>query len=129
MGKKRFVVFVIPVIILVVITAFFFRGFIFNKLAAKMVLRAGQPMKFGAYTVFIDRIEDNKLFGIKITDKDRKLQAQGGAYEYLPKENAIRFNLVDGVAEDADPKNPDAFQRLTFKQLYLKIRLKSLVPK
>ena len=129
MGKKRFIVIVIPVIILVAITVFFCRGFIVNKLAAKIVLRAGEPMKFGGYTVFIERIEDNKLFGIKITDKARKLQARGGAYEYLPKENAIRFNLVDGVAEEADSKNPDAFQRLTFKQLYLKIRLKSLVPK
>jgi len=129
MGKKRLIVYVIPVIILVAITLFFFRGFIFNKLAAKIVLRAGQPMQFGAYTVFIERIEDNRLFGIKITDKNRKLEAKSGAYEYLPKENAIRFNLGDGIAEDADPKNPDAFQRLTFKQLYLKIRLKSLLPK
>ena len=85
-------------------------------------------MKFGNYTVFIDKIRNNELFGIKITGKNRELEAKSGDYVYMPKENAIKFNLIDGVAEDADPKNPNVFRRLTFKQMFIKIRLKTFAP-
>jgi len=129
MGKRRFILWTVAVIILIVIAVFMQRGFIFNKLAANIVLKAGTPMKFGAYTVLIARIEDNKLFEIRITDKNRKLEAKSGAYEYLPKENAIRFSLIDGIAEDVDPENPGKFQRLVFRQLYMKLKLKSLTSK
>jgi len=81
-------------------------------------------MAFGDYTVVVDRIEGNKLFGIKVTGENRKLEAKSGEYEYNLKENIIKFNLIDGVADNIDSKNPDIFQRLTFKQSYIKIKLK-----
>lgn len=125
MKKKWFAALTISAIILTIsIAIFIFRGFIFSNIVEKTVLRAGKPIKFGNYTVFIDKIADNKLFGIKISGNNRKLEAKSGDYIYVPNENAIKFNLIDGVAEDADPKNINLFHRLTFKQMFMKIRLK-----
>ena len=130
MRKKWFVAFTISVIILIItITIFIFRGFIFSSTAEKAVLKAGKPIKFGNYTVFIDKITNNKLFGIKITGNDKKLEAKSGDYVYMPNENAIKFNLIDGVAENVDPINPNLFRRLTFKQMVMKIRLKTFISK
>jgi len=47
----------------------------------------------------------------------------------MPEKNAIKFNLIDGVAEDYDPKNPREFHTLTFKQSYIAIKLKLSVSK
>lgn len=127
MKKKHFIVLAASVMILflaISLTLFLFRGYIFTKLIEKTFLKGGKPIKFGTYTILIDKIEGNKLTGIIITEKYRKLQAKSGQYEYIPKENAVKFILYDGVAEDTDPGNPYAISKLTFKQWNMKIRLK-----
>ena len=118
MKKKWIVAFTsLAIIFIISVSLAIFRGKV-------PVLLAGKPITFGSYTISIDRIEGNKLFGIKITGKNRKVEAKSGAYFYVPKENVLKFNLIDGTAEDIDAKNPQAIRRLTFKEFFMKIRLK-----
>ncbi len=86
-------------------------------------------MQFGSYTVLIDKIEGNKLYGIKVSSKNMRFKAKSGDYIYIPGKNAIKFNLIDGVAEDYDPGNLRALHTLTFKQSYITIKLKPSVSK
>jgi hypothetical protein len=119
MLKKKWVIALMALAIICIVAVFLFvsRGKIPSFLA-------GRPVTFGSYTILIDKIEGNKLLGIKITGKNRKLEAKSGSYTYVPKENALKFNLIDGTAEDLDTKNPLAIRRLTFKEFFMKIRLK-----
>ena len=130
MKKKQFVFVVILAMILIVIislTLFLFKGVIVNTLAEKIFLKAGKPLQFGSYTVVIDKIEGNKLYGIKVSSKNKRFAAKSGDYRYIPEKNALKFNLIDGVAEDYDPQNPREFHTLTFKQSYITIKLKPSV--
>lgn len=127
MKKKNFIAVIVPVIIFIFIislVAFFFRGIILTKLIEKAFLKAGKPITFGTYTILVDKIEGNKLTGIKISEKYRKMEAKSGEYEYIPKEGAVKFILYDGFAEDKDPENPYAVSKLSFKQWNMKVRLK-----
>jgi len=119
--KKILIVF--AVIIVLAAGLFIFRGLIFVKIAEKVYLRQGQPMQFGNYTVVIDKISGNDFSGIKISGEGRELIAQNGSYVYLPKENAIRFCLLDGTARDNEPENPQQYRLMTFKQFYMKVKL------
>ena len=119
MKNKWFIVFgILAIICVVAISLTVLRG------KVPILLLAGRPVQFGNYTISIDKIEGNKIFGIRITGKNRKVEAKSGDYAYLPKENTLKFDLIDGVAEDIDAKNPLAIRRLTFKEFYMKIRLK-----
>ncbi|HNW40159.1 MAG TPA: hypothetical protein PL125_06775 [Candidatus Omnitrophota bacterium] len=126
MNKKQFIskIAVMAIIIIIFAALFFFSSSIISMISGKVLLKAGQPMQFGAYTVLIDRIEGNKLYGIKVSNKNRKFKAVSGNYLYLPKQNAIKFNLIDGVADDYDPQNPRQYHTLTFKQFYITLQLK-----
>ncbi len=106
--KKKTISIIVLTIILIGIgsVAFLFRSAIIVPLAAKIFLKAGKPLQFGSYTVLIDRVEGNKLYGIKVSNKNKRFKAESGDYVYIPGKNAIKFNLVNGVAEDNDPKNP-----------------------
>jgi hypothetical protein len=106
-------------------TAIFFRRVI-TKVLVGQVLQAGKPMQFGSYTVLVDKVQGNKLYGIKVSSKNKRLKAESGEYTYLPEKNEIKFNLINGAADDYDPANPHEFHTLTFKQSYFKIKLKSL---
>ena len=103
---------------------FIFRGAIITTLTGRVFLQAAKPLQFGTYTVLIDKVEGNKLYGIKVSSKNRRFKAKSGDYTYLPEKNTIKFNLIDGVADDYDPNNPGEFHTLTFKQSYITIRLK-----
>jgi len=129
MTKKRFIILAGSVIIIVCVVLFTFRGLILNKLVGNLVLKAGKPIKFGSYIVLIDRIENKNLYGIKISSKNIKIEAKSGAYEYIPKENVLKFDLINGVGDNINPKNPNMVSRLTFKEYHIKIRLESLLPK
>lgn len=126
MRKKLLVSAILSAVILIIaLTIFIFREPILTGIAEKVILKEGKPIKFGSYTVVIDKITGNKLFGIKITGNNKKLEAKNGDYVYIPNENAIKFNLVDGAAEDVNSNYPNLVQKLTFKQMYMKIRLKT----
>jgi hypothetical protein len=111
-------------VIAIIIGLFFFKNGISPILAGKMFLRAGKPMQFGSYTVFIDKVDGNRLYGIKVSSKSQRFKAESGDYTYLPEKNTIKFNLINGAADDYDPADPHGFHTLTFKQSYITIKLK-----
>ena len=113
-------------VIIVSIALFIFRDVIIGTVGEKILLRAGKPLQFGSYTVLIDRVDGSKLYGIKLSSKNRRFEAKSGDYLYIPGKNAIKLNLIDGSASDYDPNNPGEFHTLTFKQSYITIRLKPL---
>ncbi len=125
-SKQAVSIAVLSIIFMVIACAgvFLFRGVIVNVFTGKIFLKAGRPLQFGAYTILIDKVEGNKLYGIKVSSKHRRFQAQRGDYLYIPKKNAIKFNLIDGVGDDDDPNNPGELHTLTFKQSYVTIKLK-----
>ena len=130
MKKKQVIPIIILTIILIVtvcVALFIFRGTIIDISAAKIFLKAGKPLQFGSYMVLIDKIEGNKLYGIKVSSKNRRFEAKSGDYTYMPEKNAVKLNLIDGIAGDYDPDNPREFHTLTFKQSYITIRLKSTI--
>ena len=132
MKKKQVIPIIILTIILIVtvcVALFIFRGTIIDISAAKIFLKAGKPLQFGSYMVLIDKIEGNKLYGIKVSSKNRRFKAKSGDYIYMPEKNAIKFNLIEGTAEDYDPNNPHEFHTLTFKQSYITIKLKPFASK
>ena len=127
MRKKPFsllIIFVITILVIVSVALFLNRGFIVSKIVEKSFLRAGRPLKFGDYTVVIDRIEGNKLFGIKMNESNRKFEAKSGDYTYLPKENSIEINLIDGVVEDLSSENAFLRHKLTFKKYHTIFKIK-----
>ncbi|MDD5130800.1 MAG: hypothetical protein PHS66_07145 [Candidatus Omnitrophica bacterium] len=125
MKKKHFVLMIIlAIIVIAAVILIFFRGVLATNLAGKILLKSGKPMQFGEYTVLVDKVEANKLYGIKVTGKDKKLTAESGDYTYLPEQNAIKFNLVNGAADNYDPENPGAYQALAFKQSRFTIKLR-----
>ena len=129
MKNKKLIAAIVSIVILIAIVCamlFIFRGAIVTALTEKVLLKAGTPLQFGAYTVLIDRVEGNKLYGIKVSSKNKKLEAKSGDYTYMPERNAIKFNLIDGVAEDYGPDNPQEARTLTFKQSNITIKLKPI---
>lgn len=125
MQEKPFSLLIISVIVIVVSVALFVnRGFIVSKIAENYFLKAGKPLKFGDYTVIIDRIKGNKLFGIKMNESNRKFEAKSGDYKYLPKDNSIEINLFDGVVEDISSGDAFLRHRLTFKKYHTIFKIK-----
>ena len=130
MNKKHiFSVSVLLVIIIVIASAFLFKNSFISTLAEETILRAGIPLQFGSYTVQIDKVEGNKLYGIKVTSKNKKFTAKSGDYLFMPEKHAIKLHLIDGSADDFDSQNPGQYHAMEFKQSYLMIRLKSQAPK
>ena len=75
MKKKQVILIIALVIVLIAIACvalFNFRGFISTTLGGRILLKAGKPLQFGSYTVLIDKIEGDKLYGIKVSSKKSK---------------------------------------------------------
>jgi len=126
MTKKKIVALTVSALIIIALAwtaVFIFRGTIITGLAGKVLLRAGKPLQFAGYTVVVDKVEGNKLYGIKVSSQNKMLEAKSGDYAYMPEKNTIKFNLVDGIAEDHDPDNPQKFNRLTFRQTIITLKL------
>jgi len=121
---KKFLLLILVVVVAVSVALFLNRGFILSKIVEKSFLKAGKPIKFGNYTVIIDRIEGNKLFGIKMNEATRKFEAKSGDYVYLPKENSIEINLIDGVVDDLGSGDAFLKHKLTFKKYHTIFKIK-----
>ncbi len=130
--KKKWPVIVITTFLIIIASGavlFIFRGAILNKFAASAIFISGKPLKFGDYTISVEKVEGNKLYGIEVSDNEKKFTAKSGTYEYLPQDNLIKLSLSDGVSEFTDPKHPDNAYKLTFNQYNLKIKLSGVLPK
>lgn len=115
---------IITIILIVSVVLCFNREFIVSKIIEKSFLKAGRPLKFGDYTVVIDRVEGNKLFGITMQGSNSKFEAKSGNYTYLPEEKSIDINLFDGVIDDRSSENTFLKHRLTFKKYHTILKIK-----
>jgi hypothetical protein len=123
MKKKQVILIIVLAVMAIAAAAFCFRGVIATNFAGKVFIKAGKPMQFGAYTVLIDKVEGNKLYGIKVSSSNKRFKAESGDYTYLPEKNAVKINLINGAADDYDPENPHEFHTLTFKQSSITLQL------
>ncbi len=125
--KKRLIIIIFLALVLIGTgSVFYFKKYIIYKVAQKMFLKEGQPIVFGEYTVFIDKIEDNELTGIKITNNKLKLEAKKGRYIYLENDNAVKIELNDGMVEGVSQDQEIPSARMTFKQYSIKLSLNKL---
>ncbi|MCM8762814.1 MAG: LptF/LptG family permease [Candidatus Omnitrophica bacterium] len=83
---------------------------------------------FDKYILFIYEIKGNQLFNIRIYEPTeggptRTIVAKKGEFISNPEEKIVRLKLIDGSADEPDPKNPKNFYKLHFKTNFLTLNL------
>ena len=84
-------------------------------------LEAGTFIKnFKGYIVRINSIDGNDLKGILIYQLQEKgptrtIMAKKGKFISYPDKNMMKLKLIDGTADEPDPKDPGVFYKLNFK--------------
>ena len=83
---------------------------------------------FDKYVVFIYRIENNHLFGIRIyqpqTNKPtRTIIAQEGEFVKVPNQDKLLLKLINGTSDEPDLKNPNNFYKLNFHNSFITMDL------
>lgn len=86
---------------------------------------------FKNYIVFIYGIEKNKLSNIRIYQPQegrptRTIIASKGEIEYLEDRNSIRLKLINGTADEPNPKDPNNFFKLNFKTYVMTLDLREV---
>ncbi|OGX07366.1 MAG: LPS export ABC transporter permease LptF [Omnitrophica WOR_2 bacterium GWA2_47_8] len=75
--------------------------------------------------LFIHKIEDNKLYNVTIYQPQpndrptRTIIAKRGEFTPIPGENKIKIKLMDGTSDEIDPRTPDNFYKLNFKNYFM----------
>lgn len=83
---------------------------------------------FEKYVLFVYRIEENKLFNIRIYEPlegkpTRTIVAKKGEFISIPEKNIIKLKLIDGSSDEQDPENPANFYKLNFKTYFISLNL------
>jgi LPS export ABC transporter permease LptF len=84
---------------------------------------------FDKYILFVYRIEQNKLFHIRIYEPRgeskpaRTIVAKRGEFISLPEKNIVKLKLMDGTSDELDPANPNTFYKLNFKTYFMTLNL------
>ena len=84
---------------------------------------------FEKYILFIYRIEENKLFNVRIYEPQgedkptRTIVAKRGEFIAIPEKNMVKLKLIDGTADEPDPENPTNFYKLNFKTYFMTLNL------
>ena len=84
---------------------------------------------FQGYTLFIYRIEGNKLENIRIYEPQgegkpaRTIVARRGEFISLPKKKMIKLKLMDGTSDEPDPNTPGSFYKLNFDQYFMTLNI------
>ncbi|MFZ2938183.1 MAG: LptF/LptG family permease [Candidatus Omnitrophota bacterium] len=83
---------------------------------------------FQKYILFIYRIEENKLFNVRIYEPregkpTRTIVAKRGEFISLPEKNMIKLKLIDGSSDEPDPQEPTNFYKLNFKTYFMGLDL------
>lgn len=90
---------------------------------------------FEKYTLFIYRIDQNKLINIRIYEPQgdnkptRTIVAKRGEFIAVPEKNVIKLKLMDGTSDEPDPENPNNFYKLNFKTYFMTLNLIQLQDK
>lgn len=79
---------------------------------------------FEKYVLFIYEIKGNQMFNIRIYEPNdsgptRTIVAKKGEFITDPVKKIVRLKLIDGSADEPDPKNPKNFYKLNFKTNFL----------
>lgn len=84
---------------------------------------------FEKYTLFIYRIDGNKLTNIRIYEPQgedkpaRTIVAKRGEFIVLPENRVVKLKLIDGTSDEPDPENPMNFYKLNFKTYFMTLSL------
>ena len=84
---------------------------------------------FEGHILFIYRIEDNRLYNIRIYQPQpdgkptRTIVAQQGEFTPVPGEKKVMFKLINGTSDEPDFNNPNNFYKLNFKTSFMTLDL------
>ncbi len=84
---------------------------------------------FEKYVLFIYRIEQNKLYNVRIYEPQgenkptRTIVAKRGEFIAIPEKKIVKLKLVDGTSDEPDPENPTNFYKLNFKTYFMTLNL------
>ena len=83
---------------------------------------------FEKYIIFVYRVEENRLSNIRIYEPrtgnpPRTIVAKHGEFISLPETKTIKLKLIDGTSDEPDPKNPNNFYKMNFKQYFMSLSL------
>jgi lipopolysaccharide export system permease protein len=93
-------------------------------------LESGRFIKsFQGYIVFIHAIEGNTLKNVNIYQLQEKgptrtIIAEKGEFITYPDKDIIKLKLINGTADEPDPKDPSVFYKLNFDTYYMTLNLK-----
>lgn len=84
---------------------------------------------FDKYILFVYRIEENKLYHIRIYEPQgedrpaRTIVAKKGEFISFPERNLVKLKLEDGTSDEPDPNNPSNYYKLNFKTYFMSLNL------
>jgi lipopolysaccharide export system permease protein len=83
---------------------------------------------FDKYVVFIYRIENNHLYGVRIYQPQankttRTIIAQEGEFVKVPGQDKLMLKLMNGTSDEPDLKNPENFYKLNFQNSFITMDL------
>ena len=89
------------------------------------LLEAGMFIhSFENQILFIDRIEDNKMFNVTIYQPKpdgptRTIIAKRGEFTPVPGKDQIKLKLTNGTSDEPNMEDPDSFYKLNFKEYFM----------
>jgi lipopolysaccharide export system permease protein len=83
---------------------------------------------FDKYIIFIYRMENNLLFGVRIYEPapnkpTKTIIAQQGEFVHVPGKDQLMLKLIDGTSDEPDLSNPDNFYKLNFQTSFITMDL------
>lgn len=85
---------------------------------------------FEKFVLFIYEIKGNELYNIRIYQPGegegsptRTIVAKRGEFITDPEKKIVKLKLIDGTADEPDPKNPKNFYKLHFKTNFMTLNL------
>lgn len=83
---------------------------------------------FERYIIFIYEINGNKLTNVRIYEPQegrptRTIVAKRGEFISLAAEKKVKLKLINGTSDEINPKNPDNYYKLQFRNFFMTLNL------
>jgi len=83
---------------------------------------------FDKYIIFIYRMENDMLYGVRIyqpapNKPTRTIIAEQGEFVHVPGKDELMLKLVNGTTDEPDLQNPNNFYKLNFQQSFIRMDL------
>jgi len=83
---------------------------------------------FDKYIIFIYRIDNDLLYGIRIYEPapgkpTKTIIAEQGEFVHVPGRDQLMLKLLNGTSDEPDLKNPNNFYKLNFQQSFIRMDL------